>query len=104
MDYTLAGMLLRIIDFSLIFYILSYALFIFLEYKSPQYETLGFNLVKEHLVNLGYPREILEFEYDPSFPIRCVFGVCVFCVIVMKMIILFFFTEAYGLIHIMATS
>ncbi|XP_077293592.1 5' nucleotidase B isoform X3 [Arctopsyche grandis] len=40
------------------------------EYKSPQYETLGFNLVKEHLVNLGYPREILEFEYDPSFPIR----------------------------------
>ncbi|XP_046659094.1 cytosolic purine 5'-nucleotidase isoform X2 [Homalodisca vitripennis] len=40
------------------------------EYKSPQYERLGFNLIKERLVSLGYPQEILEFEYDPSFPIR----------------------------------
>lgn len=40
------------------------------EYKSPQYETLGFNLVKERLVELGYPQEILGFEYDPSFPVR----------------------------------
>ncbi|PSN50671.1 Cytosolic purine 5'-nucleotidase [Blattella germanica] len=39
------------------------------EYKSPQYERLGFNLVKERLVSLGYPQEILEFEYDPSFPV-----------------------------------
>lgn len=42
------------------------------EYKSPQYETLGFNLTKERLVHKGYPREILEFEYDPSFPVRWV--------------------------------
>ncbi|XP_037026081.1 cytosolic purine 5'-nucleotidase-like isoform X1 [Bradysia coprophila] len=40
------------------------------EYKSPQYETLGFDLVKERLVNMGYPKEILQFEYDPSFPVR----------------------------------
>lgn len=40
------------------------------EYKSPQYERLGFNLIKKRLVSLGYPQEILEFEYDPSFPIR----------------------------------
>ncbi|XP_021197212.2 cytosolic purine 5'-nucleotidase isoform X1 [Helicoverpa armigera] len=40
------------------------------EYKSPQYETLGFNLTKERLVQKGYPQEILEFEYDPSFPVR----------------------------------
>lgn len=40
------------------------------EYKSPQYETLGFNLVKERLVHMGYPAEMLEFEYDPSFPVR----------------------------------
>ncbi|XP_075222178.1 5' nucleotidase B isoform X2 [Lycorma delicatula] len=40
------------------------------EYKSPQYERLGFNLVKERLVTFGYPQEILEFEYDPSFPVR----------------------------------
>ncbi|CAL8077494.1 unnamed protein product [Orchesella dallaii] len=39
-------------------------------YKSPQYETLGFNLVKERLVQMGYPNELLEFVYDPSFPIR----------------------------------
>ncbi|XP_039283099.1 cytosolic purine 5'-nucleotidase isoform X2 [Nilaparvata lugens] len=42
----------------------------FSEYKSPQYETLGFNLVKQRLVEFGYPQEILEFEYDPSFPVR----------------------------------
>ncbi|GAB0096353.1 cytosolic purine 5'-nucleotidase [Sergentomyia squamirostris] len=40
------------------------------EYKSPQYEQLGFDLVKERLVAMGYPKEILQFEYDPSFPIR----------------------------------
>ncbi|XP_068082239.1 cytosolic purine 5'-nucleotidase isoform X2 [Anabrus simplex] len=40
------------------------------EYKSPQYERLGFNLVKERLVSLGYPQEIKQFVYDPTFPIR----------------------------------
>lgn len=40
------------------------------EYKSPQYEQLGFNLVKERLVEMGYPKEMLQFEYDPSFPVR----------------------------------
>lgn len=44
----------------------------FTEYKSPQYEMLGFNLTKERLVEKGYPKEILEFEYDPSFPVRYV--------------------------------
>ncbi|ODN06226.1 Cytosolic purine 5'-nucleotidase [Orchesella cincta] len=41
-----------------------------LMYKSPQYETLGFNLVKARLVQMGYPKELDEFVYDPSFPIR----------------------------------
>lgn len=40
------------------------------EYISPQYETLGFNLVKKRMVEMGYPKEILAFQYDPSFPIR----------------------------------
>ena len=40
------------------------------EYKSPQYEQLGFNLIKQRLVDVGYPEEILEFEFDNSFPIR----------------------------------
>ncbi|XP_011495678.1 PREDICTED: cytosolic purine 5'-nucleotidase [Ceratosolen solmsi marchali] len=40
------------------------------EYKSPEYEQLGFNLLKDRLVSLGYPKEINGFEYDPSFPVR----------------------------------
>uniref|UniRef100_A0A1A9WVU3 Cytosolic purine 5'-nucleotidase n=1 Tax=Glossina brevipalpis TaxID=37001 RepID=A0A1A9WVU3_9MUSC len=40
------------------------------EYKSPQYEEMSFDLIKERLVTLGYPKEIMRFQYDPSFPIR----------------------------------
>ncbi|XP_060573684.1 cytosolic purine 5'-nucleotidase-like isoform X2 [Ruditapes philippinarum] len=39
-------------------------------YKSPDYENLGFQLIKERLVHIGYPESLLEFEYDPTFPIR----------------------------------
>ncbi|XP_052770663.1 cytosolic purine 5'-nucleotidase-like isoform X3 [Mya arenaria] len=39
-------------------------------YKSPDYEALGFKLIKEQLVQIGYPEALLEFEYDPTFPIR----------------------------------
>ncbi|XP_002741392.1 cytosolic purine 5'-nucleotidase-like [Saccoglossus kowalevskii] len=39
-------------------------------YKSPQYEALGFNLVIQRLLSIGYPQELLNFQYDPSFPIR----------------------------------
>ncbi|KAJ8983912.1 hypothetical protein NQ317_006716 [Molorchus minor] len=40
------------------------------EYKSPQYEKLGFDLVKQYMVSIGYPQEILEFVYDPTFAVR----------------------------------
>lgn len=40
------------------------------EYKAPEYEKLGFDLVKERMVSIGYPQEILEFEYDPAFAVR----------------------------------
>merc|ERR1719244_1545979 len=40
------------------------------EYKSPEYETLGFDLVKERLIQLGYPSEIGNFKYKPGFPVR----------------------------------
>lgn len=40
------------------------------EYKSPAYERLGFALSVERLVSMGYPTQILQFEYDPSFPVR----------------------------------
>ncbi|CAL8358456.1 unnamed protein product, partial [Boreogadus saida] len=39
-------------------------------YKSPEYEALGFELVVERMVSIGYPQELLSFVYDPSFPTR----------------------------------
>lgn len=42
----------------------------FLVYKSPEYESLGFDLTVERLVSIGYPQELLNFVYDPSFPTR----------------------------------
>ncbi|XP_077351268.1 cytosolic purine 5'-nucleotidase isoform X1 [Festucalex cinctus] len=39
-------------------------------YKSPEYEALGFDLTVERLVSIGYPQELLNFVYDPSFPTR----------------------------------
>uniref|UniRef100_A0A8C1KAT9 5'-nucleotidase, cytosolic IIb n=1 Tax=Cyprinus carpio TaxID=7962 RepID=A0A8C1KAT9_CYPCA len=39
-------------------------------YKSPEYESLGFDLTVERLVSIGYPQELLGFVYDPTFPTR----------------------------------
>uniref|UniRef100_A0AAQ6AG55 Cytosolic purine 5'-nucleotidase n=1 Tax=Amphiprion ocellaris TaxID=80972 RepID=A0AAQ6AG55_AMPOC len=39
-------------------------------YKSPEYESLGFDLTVERMVSIGYPQELLNFVYDPSFPTR----------------------------------
>ncbi|KAK3095658.1 hypothetical protein FSP39_017226, partial [Pinctada imbricata] len=39
-------------------------------YKSPEYETLGFDLLKNKMVDIGYPAAIKDFVYDPNFPIR----------------------------------
>ncbi|KAK6185100.1 hypothetical protein SNE40_007411 [Patella caerulea] len=39
-------------------------------YKSKEYEALGFNLLKNRLLEIGYPTVINEFEYDPTFPVR----------------------------------
>nr|XP_054765397.1 cytosolic purine 5'-nucleotidase-like isoform X1 [Lytechinus pictus]XP_054765398.1 cytosolic purine 5'-nucleotidase-like isoform X1 [Lytechinus pictus] len=39
-------------------------------YKSPQYEQLGFELIVKRMVAIGYPQDLYNFEYDPSFPIR----------------------------------
>lgn len=39
-------------------------------YKSPAYESMAFDLLKERLVSIGYPCALREFEYDPSFPVR----------------------------------
>uniref|UniRef100_A0A8C5M8W8 Cytosolic purine 5'-nucleotidase n=1 Tax=Leptobrachium leishanense TaxID=445787 RepID=A0A8C5M8W8_9ANUR len=39
-------------------------------YRSPDYEELGFELLVDRLVCIGYPHQILEYKYDPSFPAR----------------------------------
>ncbi|CAL8321433.1 unnamed protein product [Lota lota] len=39
-------------------------------YKSPDYESMGFELIRDRLVSIGYPHELLHFTYDPSFPTR----------------------------------
>jgi len=48
-------------------------------YKSPQYESMGFRLVVNRLVSIGYPEAIREFEYDHSFPVRFVDVSVCFC-------------------------
>uniref|UniRef100_A0A3B4YBY8 5'-nucleotidase, cytosolic II, like 1 n=1 Tax=Seriola lalandi dorsalis TaxID=1841481 RepID=A0A3B4YBY8_SERLL len=39
-------------------------------YKSPDYESLGFELIRDRIVSIGYPHELLRYTYDPSFPTR----------------------------------
>uniref|UniRef100_UPI0037E7EB36 5'-nucleotidase, cytosolic II, like 1 n=1 Tax=Semicossyphus pulcher TaxID=241346 RepID=UPI0037E7EB36 len=39
-------------------------------YKSPDYESLGFEMIRDKMVSIGYPHEILRYTYDPSFPTR----------------------------------
>ncbi|XP_077593386.1 5'-nucleotidase, cytosolic II, like 1 isoform X2 [Stigmatopora nigra] len=39
-------------------------------YKSPDYESLGFELIRDRMVSMGYPHEIVRYTYDPSFPTR----------------------------------
>uniref|UniRef100_A0A8C2WZX9 5'-nucleotidase, cytosolic II, like 1 n=1 Tax=Cyclopterus lumpus TaxID=8103 RepID=A0A8C2WZX9_CYCLU len=37
-------------------------------YKSPDYESMGFELIRDRMVSVGYPHELLRYTYDPSFP------------------------------------
>ncbi|XP_053500883.1 5'-nucleotidase, cytosolic II, like 1 isoform X1 [Ictalurus furcatus] len=39
-------------------------------YKSPEYEDLGFEMLRDRLVSIGYPHELLRYTYDPTFPTR----------------------------------
>ncbi|XP_072259040.1 cytosolic purine 5'-nucleotidase-like [Pyxicephalus adspersus] len=39
-------------------------------YRSPDYEELGFELLVDRLVCIGYPHELLTYKYDPTFPTR----------------------------------
>eukprot|EP00092_Neocalanus_flemingeri_P013163 GFUD01014182.1.p1 GENE.GFUD01014182.1~~GFUD01014182.1.p1 ORF type:complete len:513 (+),score=133.50 GFUD01014182.1:219-1541(+) len=38
----------------------------------PEFDELAFTLAKRFIVdNLGYPEEVLDIEYNPQFPVRC---------------------------------
>lgn len=39
-------------------------------YKNPDFESFSFELVKQRLIEMGYPSEIGAFIYDPTFPVR----------------------------------
>ena len=45
---------------------------VFVAYKSPDYESLGFELIRDRLVSIGYPHELLRYKYDQNFPTRLV--------------------------------
>lgn len=40
------------------------------QYKSPFYEELAFQILRDRLIEIGYPQELASFNYEPSFPIR----------------------------------
>lgn len=40
------------------------------QYKSPQFEILAFDLAIKELIKRGYPEELKHFIYNPSFPVR----------------------------------
>jgi 5'-nucleotidase len=42
-------------------------------YKSPEYETLSYELMINKLIKMGYPESIKSLKYDPTFPIRGLF-------------------------------
>lgn len=48
------------------------------QYKSPAYEELAFDILKDRLVHVGYPEAILSFKYEPSFPIRGLWFDCMY--------------------------
>lgn len=39
-------------------------------YKSPDFESMVFDLVVKRLIDIGYPDDLLQFQYNPIFPVR----------------------------------
>lgn len=40
------------------------------EYKSPEYEILAYDMTMKRLIQNGYPEELSQLQYDASFPLR----------------------------------
>jgi len=39
-------------------------------YKHQDFESFSFDMVKRRLIDMGYPSEINDLIYDPTFPVR----------------------------------
>ena len=39
-------------------------------YKSPDFESMAFDLIVNRLISLGYPEDLKELKYNPIFPVR----------------------------------
>ncbi|KAL5471526.1 hypothetical protein EMCRGX_G029649 [Ephydatia muelleri] len=42
-------------------------------YKSPEYEQLAYEFAVERLISIGYPKELANSKYDPTFTVRGLF-------------------------------
>ncbi|XP_065882915.1 cytosolic purine 5'-nucleotidase-like isoform X2 [Dysidea avara] len=40
------------------------------DYKSPEYEILAFDMLIKRLIDIGYPEELSQLQYDANFPLR----------------------------------
>ena len=39
-------------------------------YKSPDFESMAFDLIVQRLISIGYPYDLENFKYNPIFPVR----------------------------------
>lgn len=39
-------------------------------YKSPDFESMAFDLIVKRLISIGYPEDLSKFQYNPIFPVR----------------------------------
>ena len=39
-------------------------------YKSPDFESMAFDLIVQRLISLGYPSDLEGLKYNPIFPVR----------------------------------
>ncbi|KAH7722649.1 Protein Y71H10B.1 a [Aphelenchoides avenae] len=62
MDYTLAGTVCS--------YLLQGLAVLVLVYKSPDMESMAFDLIVERMISIGYPADFKNFKYNPIFAVR----------------------------------
>jgi 5'-nucleotidase len=41
-----------------------------LVYKSPDFESMAFDLIVNRMISIGYPEDLKKFVYNPIFSVR----------------------------------